>query len=118
MKVAWKILVGMLGWVALAASELAAGDWTELQSGLQPAQVAQVVGVPLMRQAARGFETWVYDDGGCAQFAEGRLTAWTAPRRQTVSASQVRVTKVSRNSSVSTKVRPESAAAEIRVAGQ
>lgn len=54
--------------------------WLKLRRGMSVAQVTELVGVPMMRSAARGHELWVYDAGGQVQLHGGALTAWTAPR--------------------------------------
>lgn len=81
MKAVARIGILALGLVANLAPVCAADGWEKLQRGQAPNEVSQSVGVPLLRQAARGFETWIYDEGGCVQFSRGRLTGWTAPKR-------------------------------------
>lgn len=67
--------------VALAAAPQSSEDaaWQRIQRGMNPAQVAQTVGVPLLRNAARGHELWIYDAGAHVQFHGGAVSAWTAP---------------------------------------
>lgn len=62
---------------ALSAEELA---WRKLQRGMSVQQVAETIGAPMLRNAARGHEVWIYDAGAHAQFQGGVLTAWTAPK--------------------------------------
>ncbi len=53
--------------------------WEKLQRGMSAAQVERIVGVPLLRNAARGHELWIYDAGANAQFLGGALSAWSVP---------------------------------------
>ncbi|MBI2512246.1 MAG: outer membrane protein assembly factor BamE [Opitutae bacterium] len=73
------ILLVVLG----AASPAVPGEtlrWTQVRSGLSRAQVSEILGEPLMRNAARGYERWVYDSGCEVQFTRGEVSAWTAPK--------------------------------------
>lgn len=54
--------------------------WTQVRNGLTRAQVSEILGEPLMRNAARGYERWVYDAGCEVQFTRGEVSAWTAPK--------------------------------------
>ena len=69
--------------MAFALASSPAGDgaatWAKLQRGMYPAQVARLVGTPLLRNAARGHEVWVYDAGAHIQFHGGTVSAWTTP---------------------------------------
>ncbi|MBX3737543.1 MAG: hypothetical protein KF715_12675 [Candidatus Didemnitutus sp.] len=66
-----------------AASPVAPGEplrWSEVRVGLPREQVGELLGQPLLRNAARGYERWIYDDGCEVQFTRGTVSAWTAPR--------------------------------------
>jgi hypothetical protein len=67
--------------VVLAGSPVGAeaAAWTKLQRGMDTAKVAQLVGTPLLRNAARGHEVWIYDAGAHIQFHGGTVSAWTGP---------------------------------------
>ncbi len=67
--------------VALAGSPAGteAAAWGRLQRGMDRAKVAQLVGTPLLRNAARGHEVWIYDAGAHIQFHGGTVSAWTGP---------------------------------------
>lgn len=53
--------------------------WARMERGQTREQVGKIIGMPMLRNAARGYELWIYDDGGCAQFHGGVLVAWTKP---------------------------------------
>jgi hypothetical protein len=63
----------------------AESTWTALRVGMTRAQVAQIVGSPVLQNAGRGHETWIYDAGASVQFRGGVVSAWTAPRKATAS---------------------------------
>ena len=65
---------------ALGASASGA-DWSAIKPGMTRDQVARSIGVPVLCNAARGHETWIYDAGGDVQFRGGIVLAWTAPPR-------------------------------------
>jgi len=74
------------------ATPAAPGDgihWTQLREGLTRGQVADLLGQPLMRNASRGQERWVYDAGCDVQFENGAVKWWTAPRTITPAAPAV-----------------------------
>lgn len=54
--------------------------WAALRPGMTREQVARSVGVPVLQNAGRGHETWIYDAGASVQFRGGVVSAWTAPR--------------------------------------
>lgn len=54
--------------------------WSQIRAGLTREQVAERLGQPLLRNAARGQEHWVYDAGCDVQFENGVVKWWTAPR--------------------------------------
>lgn len=58
----------------------AASPWDGLRAGLNREQVARALGVPVLRNAGRGHETWVYDAGASVQFHGGVVSAWTPPK--------------------------------------
>lgn len=64
----------------------AASPWTGLRAGQSRDQVAQALGVPVLRNAGRGHETWVYDAGASVQFHGGLVSAWTAPKATALTA--------------------------------
>lgn len=70
-------VVGLTCSAAAADSEQVA--WAKLQRGMSQAEVERIVGVPLLRNAARGHELWIYDGGASLQFHGRALSAWTAP---------------------------------------
>lgn len=72
------LLAGLLCSSALLAH--AASPWEGLRAGQNRDQVAQALGVPVLRNAGRGHETWVYDAGASVQFHGGLVSAWTAPK--------------------------------------
>lgn len=53
--------------------------WARMERGQTRDQVGKILGMPILRNAARGHELWTYDDGACAQFHGGVLVAWTKP---------------------------------------
>jgi hypothetical protein len=81
----------MLTWAIMAfalAGSPAGGEaaaWAKLRRGMDAQRVEQLVGTPLLRNASRGHETWIYDAGAEVQFHGGVLSAWSAPaaRRET-----------------------------------
>lgn len=82
------ILLVVLG----AASPVAPGEtlrWAEVRVGIPRQQVSELLGQPLMRNAARGYERWVYDGGCEVQFTRGEVSAWTAPRGSAPAATPV-----------------------------
>ncbi|MBA4136161.1 MAG: hypothetical protein C0518_02450 [Opitutus sp.] len=87
----------MLSFVALALGLAAApavidehAAWEKLQRGMTPAQAAEIVGVPILRNAARGHELWIYDAGAHIQFHGGAVSAWTQPAAKPASRSNSR----------------------------
>lgn len=54
--------------------------WAQVRVGISREQVSDLLGEPLLRNAARGYERWVYDAGCEVQFTRGEVTAWTAPK--------------------------------------
>jgi hypothetical protein len=63
--------------LALPAFAFAAPDWSKVKAGMTNDEAAKLLGQPLLRTAARGFEVWVYDGRGEVVFAGGPLKAWT-----------------------------------------
>lgn len=72
------LLAALLFSPALGAG--AASPWAGLRAGQNREQVARALGVPVLRNAGRGHETWVYDAGASVQFHGGLVSAWTAPK--------------------------------------
>lgn len=66
--------------VSAVAARGATASWSEMKTGLNRDQVARVLGWPVLRQAARGHETWIYDGGAGVQFHRGLVSAWTGPK--------------------------------------
>jgi len=73
------ILLVVLGTTSPVAPS-ASVRWAQVRVGISREQVSDILGEPLMRNAARGYERWVYDDGCEVQFTRGEVTAWTAPK--------------------------------------
>jgi hypothetical protein len=69
------LMIALLG----GGSPADAHAWRKLERGMGPARVAELIGVPLLRNAARGHELWIYDDGASVQFHAGAVSAWTIP---------------------------------------
>lgn len=67
-----------LGSVA-PATQAASPHWEAIRAGNSPAQVTKSLGAPLMKNAARGYERWIYDSGAEVQFEGGVVKGWTAP---------------------------------------
>lgn len=63
-----------------SAAEPAEG-WTRLRAGMSPAETAAILGRPLLRNAGKGFELWIYSGGAEVLFHRGPVMAWTAPTR-------------------------------------
>lgn len=73
------ILLVVLGTTApVAPSESV--RWAQVRIGIPREQVSGLLGEPLLRNAARGYERWVYDNGCEVQFTRGEVSAWTAPK--------------------------------------
>jgi len=67
--------------LAIAGTSPAVVDaWAKLQPGMSRAKVTDAIGSPLLRNAARGHELWIYDAGAEVVFFENRVTAWTPPK--------------------------------------
>ncbi|MCX6953213.1 MAG: hypothetical protein NTV51_13760 [Verrucomicrobia bacterium] len=64
------------------AGACAQAAWTDMREGLDPKEVAEQVGQPLMHSSVRGgkLETWIFDDGGYILFENGRVRFWSVPR--------------------------------------
>ncbi|HLP24505.1 MAG TPA: outer membrane protein assembly factor BamE [Acidobacteriota bacterium] len=73
------ILLGVLG-ATTPAVPAESVRWAQVRVGISREQVSTLLGEPLMRNAARGYERWVYDAGCEVQFTRGEVTAWTAPK--------------------------------------
>jgi len=63
-----------------ASSLVAAEDWSKLKIGMSTEQAAEVLGTPLIRTVANGFELWIYDNHAEALFFGGPLIGWTTPK--------------------------------------
>jgi len=57
-------------------------DWNALKPGLTRGEVVRALGRPLITNAARGLEVWVYDDGANVVFARQHVDAWTEPEHR------------------------------------
>jgi hypothetical protein len=55
--------------------------WAQVRVGFSREQVTGLLGQPLLRNAARGYERWIYDGGCEVQFTGGGVSGWTAPQR-------------------------------------
>jgi len=71
---------GLVGLVL--AGTCAHAAWTDVREGLDPKEVAEQVGQPLMHSSVRGgkLETWIFDDGGYVLFENGKVRFWSVPR--------------------------------------
>ena len=83
-----------------AIGVLAASPWEGLRAGQSRDQVAKALGVPVLRNAGRGHETWVYDAGASVQFHGGLVSAWTAPKPVAPAATAHRVPTEPKGASV------------------
>lgn len=72
------LLIAMLSVSSLSGLSEEA-RWARMERGQTREQVGKILGMPILRNAARGHELWSYDDGGYAQFHGGVLVAWTKP---------------------------------------
>ena len=73
-------------------SSLARGEsWTELKIGMSPEETVKLLGVPLIRTGANGYEVWIYDDHAEVVFYGGPLVGWTTPSNGTVAGQVVDV---------------------------
>ena len=59
--------------------------WCDLKPGFDAGKTIAAIGRPLLVSKSRGYETWVYDRGGCAAFEGGRLVYWRPPKPSTPS---------------------------------
>jgi hypothetical protein len=71
------VLAAAAGCFAAHTLSFAAPDWTKVKAGMNGDEAAKLLGQPLMRTTARGFEVWVYDGRGEVVFSGGPLKAWT-----------------------------------------
>jgi hypothetical protein len=69
-------LLLLLSTISLVAAE----DWSKLKIGMSTDQVTEVLGAPLIRTVANGFELWIYDNHAEALFFGGPLIGWTTPK--------------------------------------
>ncbi len=70
----------LCSWAALLAADVsavAAPDWTKVKAGMNGDEAVKLLGQPLLRTAARGFDVWIYDGRGEMIFSGGPLKAWT-----------------------------------------
>ncbi|HEY4249432.1 MAG TPA: hypothetical protein VGM64_21600 [Lacunisphaera sp.] len=63
-----------------AGSLVGAEDWSKLKIGMSTDQTAEILGAPLIRTVANGFELWIYDNHAEALFFGGPLIGWTTPK--------------------------------------
>lgn len=59
----------------IAAS--AAPDWTKVKAGMNGDETLKLLGQPLVRTAARGYDVWIYDGRGEIVFAGGPVKSWS-----------------------------------------
>jgi hypothetical protein len=71
-------LLAVLGSTAPAPNESA--RWTQVRTGCSREQIGALLGEPLLRNSARGYERWIYDAGCEVQFTGGGVSGWTAPQ--------------------------------------
>ncbi len=71
----------MLAGLGLLASLRASPSekWARLRAGMTPGETVALLGRPLFRHAARGYELWIYDSKAEVIFCAGPVKAWTAP---------------------------------------
>lgn len=53
--------------------------WSEVNPGMTRDAVVEKLGQPLMRQAGRGLEVWIFDNGASVTFVHGRVDYFTVP---------------------------------------
>lgn len=63
-----------------------ADGWAQVKAGQSVQEVVREIGRPLLRNAARGYERWVYDDGADVLFCGQSVVSWTCPKRSPVQA--------------------------------
>lgn len=63
--------------LAASISAIAAPDWTKVKPGMTAEDAAKLLGQPLVRTTARGFDVWIYDGRGEVVFSGGPLKSWT-----------------------------------------
>ena len=54
-------------------------DWAKLKTDMTPDEALELLGEPLIRNANRGFEVWIYDSKAEVVFHGGPVIAWTIP---------------------------------------
>jgi hypothetical protein len=69
------VLLGVFLSVPLAA---APPPWARVKVGMTAGQIVSLLGEPLLRSKARGFELWTYDQGA-EVLIYGTVAGWTAP---------------------------------------
>lgn len=108
----------------LCARSLAEADgWAQLKIGMSTNEAADVLGIPLIRTAANGFEVWIYDNRAEAVFYGGPLVGWTTPTRGKIAgqASDVWQRKPDQNVAstfILPRFRPRNKIGERRVEGE
>ena len=65
----------MLG--RMSAAE--AAGWAQMRPGMSSRETAAILGQPLLRSGAKGFELWIYSGGAEVVFHQGPVMAWTVP---------------------------------------
>lgn len=76
------LLLALFAWSMPAFG--AESSWESMRTGMNREQVARALGVPVLQNAGRGHETWIYDAGASVQFRGGVVSAWTAPKATAV----------------------------------
>jgi hypothetical protein len=59
------------------AAEMA--GWAQMRPGMSTRETAAILGQPILRSGAKGFELWIYSGGAEVLFHQGPVRAWTAP---------------------------------------
>ena len=59
--------------------------WAQLKTDMTPKEARALLGNPLIRNANRGYEVWIYDSKAEVVFHQGPVMAWTIPTPNPVS---------------------------------
>ena len=71
-------LLALVGALSAAHAETTP-NWTKLKAGMTSQEAYAVLGRPLIRNAGRGFEVWIYNSNAEVLFVQGPVFAWTEP---------------------------------------
>ncbi|HWA28299.1 MAG TPA: hypothetical protein VG734_21805 [Lacunisphaera sp.] len=70
--------VGLLLLASVRVASAAPVPWVQLKVGMDAGEILSLLGEPILRSAARGFEVWTYDDGAEVVVC-GMVVGWTMP---------------------------------------